>query len=136
MSGVEARIPLRGVRDLVREDVQQDLGIRVRVDVAAVVAEELAAQLVGIDQVAVVAEHDAVRRIHVERLRLGLRGGAARGGIAAVGDAHVADEVAHVARAEHVAHQAAPLCMWKLWPSAVTMPAASWPRCCSTVIPS
>src|SRR5436853_1435101 len=29
-----------------------------------------------------------------------------------------------------------PLCMWKLWPSAVTMPAASWPRCCSTVMPS
>src|SRR4051812_15248707 len=29
-----------------------------------------------------------------------------------------------------------PLCMWKLWPSAVTMPAASCPRCCSTVMPS
>src|SRR5690349_17302641 len=29
-----------------------------------------------------------------------------------------------------------PLCMWKLWPSAVTMPAASWPRCCRTVMPS
>ena len=26
--------------------------------------------------------------------------------------------------------------MWKLWPSAVTMPAASWPRCWSTVMPS
>src|SRR3954468_19979670 len=29
-----------------------------------------------------------------------------------------------------------PLCMWKLWPSAVTIPAASWPRCCRTVMPS
>src|SRR5204863_8690549 len=29
-----------------------------------------------------------------------------------------------------------PLCMWKLWPSAVTMPAASCPRCWSTVMPS
>ena len=29
-----------------------------------------------------------------------------------------------------------PLCMWKLRPSAVTMPAASWPRCWSTVMPS
>jgi len=29
-----------------------------------------------------------------------------------------------------------PLCVWKFAPSAVTMPAASWPRCCSTSNPS
>src|SRR4051794_7157394 len=29
-----------------------------------------------------------------------------------------------------------PLCMWNIGPSAVTMPAASWPRCCRTSSPS
>src|SRR6185369_9186831 len=41
--------------------------------------------------------------------RFRFRGGAARRGVAAVGDAHVPHEVAHVARAEDVAHEAAPL---------------------------
>src|SRR6185436_4376827 len=73
---------------------------------AAVGHEERAAQLVRIDEVAVVAEDDAERRIHVERLRFGRRRRGARGGIAAMRDAHVAHEVAHVARAEDIAHQA------------------------------
>ena len=29
-----------------------------------------------------------------------------------------------------------PLYMWKMGPSLVTMPAASWPRCCSSRSPS
>jgi hypothetical protein len=106
---VQALAIAAGILQLVREDVQQDLGIRVGVDVAAVGHEELAAQLLGIHQVAVVRERDAERGIHVERLRLGFRRGRARGRIAAVRDAHVADEVAHVARAEHVAHEPAAL---------------------------
>jgi hypothetical protein len=97
------------VADLVGEHVQQDLRVGVRVDVPAVVHEELAAQLVRVDEVPVVAQHDAVRRVHVERLRFGLRRSGARRRIAAMGDAHVAHEVAHIARAEDVAHEAAAL---------------------------
>src|SRR5258708_35975466 len=52
------------------------------------------------------AEHDAVRGIHVERLRFGFRGRRARGGIAAMRDAHVADQAAPVARGEHLPHEA------------------------------
>ena len=76
---------------------------------AQVLAEQLALELLGVGEVAVVPEHDAERRIDVERLRLGGVLGGTGGGIATVGDADVAHEGAHVAGAEHVAHQAAAL---------------------------
>ena len=58
-----------------------------------------------VGQVAVVREADAVRRIDVERLRLG---GAVAAGrrVAHVADADVALELQHVPLLEHVAHQA------------------------------
>ncbi|MCY1559874.1 hypothetical protein D9M68_969550 [compost metagenome] len=51
-------------------------------------------------------EHDAERRIHVERLGLFLAGAGACGGIANLADAGRTRQRAHVARAEDVAHQA------------------------------
>ena len=46
---------------LVRKHVEQDLGIGVGIDMAAVVLEHLAAQLLRVDQVAVVRERDTIR---------------------------------------------------------------------------
>ena len=48
-------------------------------------------------------------RVDVERLRLGRVGRRAGGRVAAMGDADVARQRAHVARAEHVAHHAGAL---------------------------
>ena len=49
-------------------------------------------------------EDDAVRRVHVERLRLLLALGRALRGVAHVAEADVAEQRAHVARAERLAH--------------------------------
>ena len=69
---IEAQLH-RGLLELVREHVHQHLGVRAGVDVAPVGAEHLVLQLIGVRQVAVVAEHDAEGRVDVERLRLGRR---------------------------------------------------------------
>ena len=122
---------------LVREHVQQHFGIGVGVDVPQVLPEQLVLQLLGVGEVAVVPEHDAERRIDVERLRLGRRPGGARGRIARVRDAGGA----RAARAccgcgTRRAPCRGPCACGRSAPSAVTMPAASWPRCCSTSSPS
>ena len=106
--GVELRV-MRRALELEGQHVQQHLGIGIGVDVAEIELEELALQRLAVGEVAVVRERDAERRIDVERLRLELRGRAARGRIAAVADADRAQQVAHVARAEDVAHVAARL---------------------------
>jgi len=100
---------VRRLLQLVRQHVDQHLGVGPCVDVPQVGAEHLLLQLIGVGQVAVVAEDDAERRVDVERLRLGGLERRAGGRIAAMGNAEVAGEVAHVARAEHVAHHAAAL---------------------------
>jgi hypothetical protein len=94
--------------ELVREHVQQDLGVRVRVQVAMIVLLDEAFQLVGVHEVAVVREADAVGRVHVERLRFG-KTRAARGRIAHVPQAHVTGELDHVPLEKHVADQAVAL---------------------------
>lgn len=105
----------RGIRgqhallvQLVREHVEQHFGVGFGVDVAAVLLEHLATQGVGVDQVAVVRQRDAVRRIHVERLRF-VAAFAARRGIAAMADADAALQQRHLARAEGIAHEAVAL---------------------------
>ncbi len=105
---VQAADPAVGLQ-LVRQHVQQHLGIRVCIDVAQILGEQGTLEFVGIDQVAVVAQHDTERRVHVERLRFRRTGGRAGSGIAHVRHADVAQQVSHVARAEHVARQALPL---------------------------
>src|SRR3546814_2807774 len=47
--------------ELVREHVEQHFRIRLGVDVAPILLEHLAAQRIGVDQVAVVRQRDAVR---------------------------------------------------------------------------
>src|SRR3972149_1454311 len=106
--GIEPQLD-RGAFQLVRQHIEQHLGVRVGIDVPQVGAEHLLLQLIGVGEIAVVPEHDAERRIDVERLRLGEVERRAGGRIAAKGDAVVARESAHVARAEHVAHHAAAL---------------------------
>ena len=105
---IEARV-MRGALELERQHVEQHLGIGIGVDVTEIELEELALQRLAVRQVAVVRERDAERRIDVERLRFELGGRASRRRIAAVADADVAEEIAHVARAEHVADVAARL---------------------------
>ncbi len=89
---------------LVREHVDQQLGVGVGVEVPAVDVEELLGELARVRQVAVVHEHDAVRRVHVERLRLLLLARVAAGRVAHVTEAHGAEQAAHVARAVRLAH--------------------------------
>ena len=54
-----------------REHVQQHLGVGGGVEVTAVLADQDFGELVGVGEVAVVAEADAIRRVDVEGLRLG-----------------------------------------------------------------
>ena len=105
---VEAETRCGGLQ-LVRQHVEQHFGIGIGVDVPQILQVHLALEFVGVGQVAVVRQHDAERRIDVERLRLVGVVGRTGGRIATVADSPVADQVAHVARAEHVAHQARPL---------------------------
>ena len=80
----------RRALELVREDVDQHLGVAAGVDVAPVDVEQLLLQRLRVGQVAVVDEHDAVRRVDVERLRLFLAVGVAGGRIAHLAEADVA----------------------------------------------
>jgi hypothetical protein len=88
----------------VGEDVQQDLRIGIRVDMAQILAEQILFELPGIGEVAVVRQTDAERRVDVKRLCLGA-GLAAGGRIAHMADAHIAQQPQHVPGMEHVAHQ-------------------------------
>ena len=92
---------------LVREHVQQNFRIGVRVDVTQILPEKIVLQLLGIREISVVPEHDAERRIHVKRLRLRGRPRRARRRVTRVRNAGVTGERAHIARAENVAHHAA-----------------------------
>ena len=97
------REPVRA-RKLARERVQQDLGVGLRVHVAQIVAKHLLAERPGIDQVAVVRERDAVRRVDVEGLRL-VRRRAAGGRVTDVPDAHTPSQRLHVVGLEDIAHE-------------------------------
>ena len=63
---------------------------------------QLGLELLGVDEVAVVRQRDAERRVHVERLRLG-RARRAGGRVAHVPDTHVAGEGGDVILLEDVA---------------------------------
>ena len=97
-----------GARDLSLqfggEYVEQQFGIARRIDVTTIDAEQVARELARVGEIAVVHEHDAVGRIHVERLCLFLVLGGAGRGVAHVPQAHVSGEGAHVTRAECLAH--------------------------------
>ncbi len=75
---------------------------------AVILLRDEALELLGVHEVAVVGEADAVRRVHVERLRLRDRR-AARGRITDVAEPDVAAELEHVPLQEHVADEAVAL---------------------------
>jgi hypothetical protein len=103
------RIGRCALLQFVRQHVEQHLGVRIRVDVPAIDPEHLALELLGIDQIAVMTQRDPERRVDVERLRLLHARCRACSGIADVGDADVAGQIAHVSRAEDLAHHAVAL---------------------------
>ena len=80
-SGDSCRFARRAL-ELVREHVDQHLGVAAGVDVAAVDVEQLLLQRRRVGEVAVVDQDDAVRRVDVERLRLFLAVGVAGGRVA------------------------------------------------------
>jgi hypothetical protein len=113
---------------LVGQDVQQYLGVGLGIEVSQILGEEIAFEILGIREVAVVRENDPVRRVDVEGLRLGR---ACRAGcrIADMPDTHVAAQLDHVrvrktSRARPLSLRRCSLSPWQ-----VTMPAASCPRC-------
>ena len=112
LDGVEDLLRLQAVRrvlaELVREHVQQHFRVGVGVEVAVVLLLDEAFQLVGVDEVAVVREADAVRRVDVERLRFREARAAGRR-VAHVAEADVARELQHVALQEDVADEAVAL---------------------------
>ena len=112
LDGVEDLLRLepvaRVLAELVREHVEQHFGVGIRVEVAVILLLDEAFELVGVDEVAVVRETDAVRRVHVERLRLGNRRAAGRR-ITDVPEADVTAELEHVPLLEHVADEAVAL---------------------------
>ncbi len=71
-----------------------------------VLAEQLVFEFGGVGEVAVVRQHDAEGRVDVKRLRLGRILSRAGGRIAHVGQATGATQIAHVAGAKDIAHQA------------------------------
>ena len=99
---VDAELPLD--LELVGKDVEQDLGVRLGIDMPQVVDEEVALQVLGIGQIAVMGQHDAVGGIDVEGLGLG---GADRpgGGVANMAHTHIAPELDHVAGAKDIPNQ-------------------------------
>ena len=100
---VDAQLPLD--LQLVGEDVEQDLGVRLGVEVAQVVDVDVALQVLRVGQVAVVGQRDAVGGVDVEGLGLGGAGGSGRR-VAGVTEPHGAPQLDHVAGAKDVLDQA------------------------------
>ena len=91
---------------LVRENVDEQLGVRPGVEVAPVDVEQLLGEFARVGEIAVVHEHDAVRCVHVERLRFILVLGGTLRGVAHVTEPHRAGQAAHVAGAVGLTHVA------------------------------
>jgi hypothetical protein len=90
---------------LVSEHVRQRLGVGAGVQVPAVLLNQQGLQLIGVGEVAVVGQANAVRRIDVKGLGLGrIQGTCSR--ITAVADANIAPQFIHVPLLEDVADQA------------------------------
>ncbi len=68
-------------------------------------AEKVAGNLVGIGEIAVMGERDAVGGVHIKRLCFS-RTGRAGGRVAHMTDAVITDQPHHVARMKHIAHHA------------------------------
>jgi hypothetical protein len=89
----------------VGEDVEHDLGVGGRVQVAHVRVEEAANDVRDVGEIAVVGEDDAVRGVHVEGLGFGDRS-TTGGGVTDVSDAGVAEQAGHVDVVEDLGDEA------------------------------
>ena len=96
----------RSAFEFERQHVEQHFTVAVGIDMARVELEQIRLQLLAVSEIAVVHERDAEWRIHVERLRLMLAHRAAGRRVADMANAGVAEQIAHVAGAEHVARHA------------------------------
>ena len=95
-----------GFFQLMGQYIEQNLGVALGIDMPVVIGKQLCLQGVRIGQVAVVDQHNAKRRIHVERLGLLLTEGVARRGVAHLAQTAVARQGTHIAGSEHVFDQA------------------------------
>ena len=86
--------------------------------------EKIGAQCIGVDEIAVVGQGDAVGGIDEKRLSLRLAGGA-RCGVADMADTHTAQQMDHVPGMEYLSHQAVALVQNHSFPWQVMIPAAS-----------
>ena len=93
---------------------------------------QFVAQLRGVGEIAVVRDGDLAARA-IDGQRLGVaQVRRAGGGIARVADGHVADEAVQDFAVENLRDQAHAACArGTACRRDVTMPALSWPRCCS-----
>ena len=96
-----------------RQHIQHQFRIGLRVQVAPVFLDQQPGQLPGIGEIAVVGQANTVRAVDVKRLRLA-RAGAARGRIAHMANPHVSFQPEHVAHPKDVAHQAIVLALVQL----------------------
>src|SRR5687767_11408158 len=80
---------------------------------AAIFADEHFRELTRVGEVAVMREHHAVRRVHVERLGFA-DAIATGGGVADVANADVTAQLQHVVLSEYISHQATALARAKL----------------------
>ncbi len=103
------RQPGHALLKLVREHIQQQLRVGVRVQVAPIDIVELGRQLTSVGQIAVVHEDQTVGRIHIERLRLFLIRGCATRGVAHMPEPDMAEQGTHVAGTIRLAHLPASL---------------------------
>ncbi|MCY1166698.1 hypothetical protein D9M73_66470 [compost metagenome] len=106
----------RGFFELMRQHVEQHLGIALGIDVAMVGIEQLGLELGRVGQVAVVRQHQAERCVDIKRLGLVFTVGVARRRVTHLAQAHVARQRAHVACAEHITHHTLGLVHVKLAP--------------------
>ncbi len=90
----------------VSQHVQQHFRIGIGIDVAQILHEQLFFEFFCISQVAVVPQHDAERRIHIERLRLVVIHRRPGRWVTHMCNARIALQGAHIAGAKHIAHQA------------------------------
>ncbi len=88
-----------------REHVEQHFRVGGGVQVPAIFTDQHFRELAGVGEVAVVGEHHAVRRVHVERLRFAEAIAPGRG-ITHVADADVAPQLEHVILGKYVADEA------------------------------
>ena len=100
-------VPMCSEFEFMREHIEQDLGVGVRVDMPQIVLDHLGFQLLAVGEVAVMPEHDAERRVDVKRLRLGTVERRPGCWITAVRNPHAPGQRTHVPGPEHVAHHAA-----------------------------